>query len=219
MTKRREPRVVAELGRPETPEETAARKAQDSRNYRSRKTVNNLVYSLLATLVIVLIVVLVVPRSDTSLIKPVDYHQVAAQTQAGLDVPLADPALPAGWRANAATWHTGGNDKVPSWYIGLLTPSDQFIGLTQAMDANPTWIADQLQDQAATGTVVIDGIRWDVYRNARPAADRGNFDFALVTAAGSSTYLLVGTAGEDEFHVLAEALAEQVRDTQATDHP
>lgn len=210
MSSRKAPRVVAELGRPETPEETAARKAQDSRNYRSRKTVNNLVYSLLATLVVVLVVVLVVPRSDTSLVKPVDYHQVATQTQAGLDVPLADPVLPDAWRANAATWRTGGNGQVPSWYIGLLTPSDQFIGLTQALNANPTWLADQLQSQPASGTTVIDGVTWDVYRNARPATDRGNFDYALVTMAGTSTYLLVGTAPEGEFAVLARALSGQI---------
>lgn len=213
MASRKTPRVVAELGRPETPEETAARKARDSRNYRSRKTVNNLVYSLLVTLVVVFVVVLFVPRSDTSLVKPVDYHQIAAQTQAGLDVPLADPVLPEGWRANAATWHTGSNDRVRSWYIGLLTPSDGFIGLTQAQDANPTWLADQLQNQLASGTVVVDGVTWDVYRNARPAADRGNFDYALVTAGGSSTYLLVGTAPEDEFEVLARALSGQVQET------
>lgn len=215
MSTRKAPRVVAELGRPETPEETAARKAQDSRNYRSRKTVNNLVYSLLATLVVVLVVVLVVPRSDTSLVKPVDYHRVAAETQPGLDIQLADPDLPAGWRANSATWHSGGNDQVRSWYIGLLTPSNQFIGLTQAEGANPTWLADQLQSQLASGTTVIDGVTWDVYRNARPAADRGNFEYALVTASGASTYLLVGTASDDEFRVLAQALSAQVQDARA----
>ena len=53
----RESRVVAELGRPETAEETAARKAENSRNHRSRQTVNNLVYSLLATLGIVVVIV------------------------------------------------------------------------------------------------------------------------------------------------------------------
>jgi hypothetical protein len=47
---RPEGRVVAELGRPETPAETAARKAESSRLHRQRQTVNNLVYSLIATL-------------------------------------------------------------------------------------------------------------------------------------------------------------------------
>jgi Protein of unknown function (DUF4245) len=210
MSPAKTPRIVAELGRPETPEETAARLAENSRKYRARKTVNNLVLSLVATLGAVLALVLIVPRSDTSSLHTVDYHQVATQAQNGIDEPLVDPRLPDGWRANAAEWRTGGADKVPSWYIGLLTPRDQFIGLTQAINANPSWLADALQRQAATGTVTIDGITWDVYRNTVEDGDRGNFDYALVTASADSTYLLVGTATEPEFAELARALADQI---------
>ncbi|MGO4690906.1 DUF4245 domain-containing protein [Glaciibacter sp. 2TAF33] len=210
MSPARPPRIVAELGRPETPEETAARLAENSRKYRARKTMNNLVLSLLVTLAAVLVLVLLVPRSDTSSVSTVDYHQVAQQAQHGIDEPLADPRLPDGWRANEAEWRTGGSDQVPSWYIGLLTPRDQFIGLTQAINANPSWLADALQRQAATGTVTIDGITWDVYRNTVKEADRGNFDYALVTASADSTYLLVGTATEAEFAALAGALADQI---------
>ena len=56
------PRIVAELGRPETASETAARKAENSRLYRQRKTVNNLTLSLLVSLGMVLLIVLIVPR-------------------------------------------------------------------------------------------------------------------------------------------------------------
>jgi hypothetical protein len=209
MSAAKAPRIVAELGRPETPEETAVRLAESSRNYRARKTVNNLVLSLLVTLAAVLVLVLIVPRSDTPQERTVDYHQVARQAQNGITEPLVDPTLPSGWRSNGAEWRTGGSDQVPSWYIGLLTPRDQFIGLTQAINANPSWLADALQRQAASGTVTIDGIRWDVYRNTA-TDDRGNFDYALVTASGHSTYLLVGTATEAEFAVLAHALTAQI---------
>ena len=208
---RREPRVVAELGRPELPEETAARLAENSRGYRSRKTVNNLVLSLLATLVAVLVIVLIVPRSDKPIDRDVDYRAVAAQVQTGVDEPLVSPELPAGWRANAAKWRSGANDQMPSWYIGLLTAENEFIGLTQALDTNPTWLSTQLQDSPATETVTIAGVRWDAYLNVAPEDDRGNFDYALVTTAGRSTYLLIGTAESDEFEVLASALATDIR--------
>jgi hypothetical protein len=210
MSAAKAPRVVAELGRPETPEETATRLATSSRNYRSRKTVNNLVLSLIATLVAVFVVVLMVPRSDTPIERPVDYHQVVSQAQIGSTEPLVDPALPAGWRANAAEWRSGAGDAVPSLYIGLLTPGEQFIGLTQGIGANDTWLAGQLHHQAASDTVNIDGVTWDVYRNTAALADRGNFDYALVSTAGRSTYLLVGTAQEPEFRALAGALATQI---------
>ena len=206
----RPPRVVAELGRPETAEERATRLATNSRNYRSRKTINNLVYSLLATVGAVIVLVLIVPRSDTPLDRAVDYSSVAEQVQRGVDEPLVAPELPAGWSANAAEWRSGGSDGVSSWYIGLITPQNEFIGLTQAVDANPTWIAEQLEKVAADDTITIDGVQWDVYRNPAPAEDRGNFESALVTEAGDSTYLLIGTAADDELAVLAGALSAQI---------
>ena len=92
-------------------------------------------------------------------------------------------------------------------YIGLLTPGNEFIGLTQGIDANPSWVSERLQGAPASDTVTIDGVRWDVYRNTAPEDDRGNFDYALVTTAGASTYLLVGTAAEAEFDELAGELA------------
>ena len=207
----RGPRVVAELGRPETAEENAARLAENSRSYRSRKTVNNLVLSLLATLVTVLVIVLIVPRSDKPIDRDVDYRAVAAQVQTSVDEPLASPELPAGWRANAAKWRSGVNDLVSSWYIGLLTAGNEYIGLTQALDTNPTWLSTQLQDSPATETITIAGVRWDAYLNTAPEDDRGNFDYALITTAGRSTYLLIGTAESDEFEVLASALATDIR--------
>lgn len=206
----RPPRVVAELGRPETADERATRLATNSRNYRSRKTINNLVFSLLATLGAAIVLVLLVPRSDTPLTRLVDFNAVAEQAQPGIDVPLAAPILPDGWGANVAEWRAGGGDGVSSWYIGLLTPEDEFIGLTQAVDANPTWISEQLDDVTAADTITIEGVEWDVYRNPAPADERGNFDAALVTEAGDSSYLLIGTAPDEEFAVLAGALAEQI---------
>ena len=56
--------IVAELGRPETPEETANRKAERSRLHRSNQTALNLVAALIVCLVVVLLIVLVVVRPD-----------------------------------------------------------------------------------------------------------------------------------------------------------
>jgi hypothetical protein len=209
-TAKRPPRVVAELGRPETAQETADRLATNSRNYRSRKTVNNLVLSLLATLGAVFVLVLLVPRSDGPVDRTVDFAAVASQVQVGIDEPLVVPELPDGWRANAAQWRLGGTDKIPSWYIGLLTPRNEFIGLTQALGANPTWIGQQLNDAPASQTLTLEGVTWDVYRNPAAEKDRGNFEYALVTSAGTSSYLLVGTADEEEFAALATAIAPQI---------
>ena len=204
------PRIVAELGRPETAQETADRLAENSRKYRSHKTVNNLVLSLLVTVGAVLVLVLLVPRSDNPITRNVDYASIAKQLEPVVDHPLASPQLPEGWNANNAEWRAGANDQVPSWYIGLITLDNQYIGFSQAFDANPTWLAQQLPDSPVVDTVSIAGVTWDVHRNSAPVADRGNFDYALVTTAGASTYLLVGTAQTDDFETIATALAANV---------
>jgi hypothetical protein len=46
------PRIVAELGRAETPDETAARKAESSRVYRASQNTRNLVAALIVTIAV-----------------------------------------------------------------------------------------------------------------------------------------------------------------------
>jgi hypothetical protein len=204
---RRQPRVVAELGRPETPEETAERKAENSRNYRKRKTVNNLAYSVLVCVGLVLIIALAVPRADTSLVAEVDYGAVAAEAQASSEHTLANPDLPGSWSANRAEADKAGG--VSSWNLGLLTPENEFIGVTQGFDANETWLAQQLRQSAASSTITVDGVEWTVYDN-RSRDDVGNVEYALTTEAGASTFILFGTADDEEFLTVASAIAGQV---------
>lgn len=208
MTKApRAPRVVAELGRPETPQESAERKAENSRKYRARKTLNNLVLSLLVTVAAVLMIVLLVPRNDHPIDRDVDFTTIASQLQPAVDEPLVVPVLPEGWSANSAEWRSGITDAVPSWYIGLITANSQYIGFSQAINANPTWLAQQVRSEVPVDSVTIDGVTWDVYRNSAPQADRGNFDEALVTTAGASTYALIGTAPHNDFETIARQMA------------
>ena len=208
MSRSRPPRVVAELGRPETPAETAARKAENSRKYRGAKTVNNLVYSLLVTVALVVIIVLAVPRSDESMLESVDYSAVAATAQESYDQPLANPDLPGSWSSNRAD--VSKIDGVQSWNIGLITPSDQFIGITQGIDANETWTAQQLKKSLASSTLTIDGIEWTVYDNRGDTDGHGNVHYALTTVAGNSTFLLFGTANDAEFQTIAESISDDV---------
>lgn len=204
----RPPRVVAELGRPETPAETAARKAEASRRRRANQTAVNLGLSLAASLVIVLVLVLVVARDDTSQLRTVDPQAVAAQAQGTVDVPLIAPDLPEGWTANAAEVRRGGADGVTSWYVGYLTPGGEFIGVDQGVDANPTWTSQTVEDARVTSTRDLGGLTWDVY-DRRDRRDPGNVAYALATTEGRSTYVLYGTADDAEFTELAEAVAAE----------
>ena len=206
------PAVVAELGRPETPEETAARKAQNSANHRSRQTVNNLVYSLIATVALVAVIIIAVPRGNpTSSTPPVDYATIAQEAQGTQPDRLLVPKLPSGWKANSAELRTKTADGVDAWYIGLLTPKGQYIGITQGFEANDSWVADQVNRSRIGGTREIDAVRWDVYDNRKSGADAGNVVYALTTKAGKSSVIVFGTADDDEFRAVASALAGQLR--------
>lgn len=197
-----EPRVVAELGRPETPDETAARKAANSRNYRESKTTRNLIVALVSSLGLVLLVALVVPRPDQAPRPPVDYAAIAAEATAS--APLAVPELPDGWKANKALLSIG-NDDVESWNIGFVTPDNQFAAMTQGIDANQSWVAAQLGDIEKTGTTTINGVEWTLYDN-RDDDDPGNFAYAMTAEFDGSNYVLNGTAFEAEFTELAKAV-------------
>ena len=210
MAQERPPRVVAELGRPETPEETAARKAENSRNYRQRQTVQNLVFALGASLLVVLVIVLLVPRSDAPIERDVDVAAVAEEAEAVGDDPLAVPELPDGWRANAAELRTSTVDQVTAWYAGYLTPSNEYIGMYQGLDANPTWIAELLARTLASGTTTIDGVEWTVYDNRDTDNDVGNARYGLVTEAGDSTFVVLGTGTPEEFETMATALVPAI---------
>ena len=206
----RAPRVVAELGRPETPEETAARQAENSRKHRQRQTVKNLVLALGASLLVVLVIVLLVPRSDTPIERDIDVADVAAQAQAASDDPLAVPELPEEWRANAAELRRSDVDEVTAWYAGYLTPSDEYVGMYQGLDANPTWVAELLARTLATGTTTIDGVEWTVYDNRDSTDDVGNARYGLATEAGGTTFVLLGTATPEEFETLATELVPTI---------
>jgi hypothetical protein len=204
------PRVVAELGRPETPQETAARKAENSLKHRQRQTLLNLVLALGASLLVVLVIVLIVPRSDAPMEPDIDVAPIAEQAQIASDDPLAVPELPEGWRANAAELRTSTVDGVTAWYVGYLTPSDEYIGMYQGLEANPTWVAGLLERTLASGTTTIDGVEWTVYDNRDSGDDVGNARYGLTTEAGGSTFVLLGTATPEEFLTLATALVPTI---------
>lgn len=210
MARQRPPRVVAELGRPETPEETAARRAENSTKHRQRQTVLNLVLALGASLLLVLVIVLLVPRSDAPMERDIDVAPVAEQAQVASDDELAVPDLPDGWRANAAELRTSNVDDVTAWYVGYLTPSNEYIGMYQGLDANPTWVAGLLARTLASGTATIDGVEWTVYDNRDSGDDVGNARYGLTTEAGDSTFVLLGTGTPEEFETLATALVPTI---------
>jgi len=203
------PRIVAELGRPETPEETAARKAENSRKHRANQTPINLLLSLAASLGIVLFLILVVVRPDQAPPAPVDYAAIAQRAQPGTGDQLVAPVLPPGWTANRAQLERSPDESL-TWYIGLLIPDSGFIALEQGIGTTAAWLPGYLGSRAQPNdSVQIEGVTWQAY-DRRASGDVGNYAYSLYAEVGDSKYLLHGSASDDEFRILASALAAEL---------
>jgi hypothetical protein len=206
----RPPRVVAELGRPETPEETAERKARDSKLYRQRKTLNNLVLSLLVSLAMVVVIVLAVPRGNYEQDRSVDVATLAEQAQPTAVMPLAVPALGSNWRATQAEVRESPAEQVTFWYVGYIAPDEQFAAFKEAVGANPTWVATQLDNVSATGTETRSGVTWTVYDHGDRSADTTNVRFGYTTEVGEVTYVVYGTTSQANMQQLVDAITAQI---------
>ena len=109
--------------------------------HRAKQTLRNLVLSLIACLGLVLAIVLIVPRDDSNRIQPVDYKASASQAASASGEEILAPEIPQGWWANRTNWVANPADGVAYWKVGFVGPKNQWIGMTQAFEVNPTWIA------------------------------------------------------------------------------
>ncbi len=202
------PRIVAELGRPETPDETAARKAESSRVYRSSQTARNLVAALLITLAVVAVIVFAVPRGTPAPPPRIDVAAVAASVGAGMQRTAITPHVPPEWIVNRAAVEGNGT---AAWTI-VYVPDAQsgFLRVAQGFDADPAWPTRVLGGAAVDGTVAVAGIVWQTYRISDPAR-AGNVSAAMSTQAGPDTILIYGSTADAAMQTAAAGVADQVR--------
>jgi len=202
----RGPRVVAELGRPETPDETAARKAESSRIYRSSQTFRNLIAALLATLGVVIVIIFAVPRGNPAPAPAVDVAEIADGFADAYGRPVISPDVPENWRVNQAQLE---GNSVPAFTIVYVPDAESYINIAQAFDADAGWVARTLNGAAPTGTETIDGIEWQRYEIS-DARSAGGVSYALATAAGPDQILVYGTATPDTAAQLATTVTDTV---------
>ncbi|SDQ05942.1 DUF4245 family protein [Microbacterium sp. cf332] len=204
-------RVVAELGRPETADETAARKAASSRVYRSSQTARNLIAALIVTVAVVAVIVLAVPRGSVPDRPGIDVAAVAADVGAAIDRTLVAPEVPDSWRVNKAEL---AGDDVQTWEI-VYAPESGYVNVQQAFDADSGWASRQISGSRATATERIDGVDWQVFEIPDPAR-AGNISYALSTTAGADTILVYGGGAVDgeTVRTAARALTTQIVELQ-----
>lgn len=206
----RQPNVVAGLGRPETAQETADRKAEASRVYRSSQTFRNLIAALLVTIAVVVIVVLAVPRGQAPQRPPIDVAKIAADVETSMQRPAIVPELDDAWRVNAAELQ-GGSPTV--WNITLAPSAEDergFVRVAQAFAADVSWAPQALDGMAPTGTTMIQGQKWDEF----DIGSRGtaNVTYALGIQAGTDYVLLYGSRSAESTAEVAASLSTQIND-------
>ena len=187
-----------------------------ARARRARQTVNNLIYSLLATGALVLIMVLITPRPTENLVKPVDYQSVASQVAETSGYPVLAPGLMGhGWYSNSARWNSKTADGVDNWYVGFVGPNNQYLGITQGYATNPTWVVLQLKGDLPSGATTIGGLHWTIWQSTEKNNPPKTRDYALVTdlKSGDRTdqVLIYGTAGKAEFKKFATLVSQRLK--------
>ena len=219
----KQPNVVAELGRPETATETAARKAKDSRLYRERKTVNNLVFSLLVSVGLVFVIFLMVPRGTGDFDKQsVDVAELARQASQGTAQVLAVPEVPEGWLAKRAVLRQ--EAEFSYWQIHYTTADGAYASVVQAFSEDGTpvtdlvtgnqWLVGQTETLEPTGSEELAGVSWTVYDYPDRSIDSSNIRFALTgnleTAHGTDTLIVSGTDVAGTIRVLATQVVDSL---------
>lgn len=202
--------IVAELGRPETPEETAARKAEFSKSYRASQNFRNLIAALLITLAVVAVVIFAVPRGERASEPTIDVPAIAQDVESSMGSPAIVPDLDDFWRVNAAKLQ-GGATVV--WNITVAPAAEDergFIRIAQAFDDDSSWAPQMLSGTAAVDTTRIGGLEWDVYALRGDSED--NVSYAIGTQAGSDYILLYGSRSADSTAELAESLIPQIEE-------
>jgi len=207
----KQPRIVAELGRPETPEEAAERKAAHSAAYRSSQNVRNLIAALIVTLGVVLVVIFAVPRGTPPPQDDIDVAAVAERISENEGRALVVPRVPDEWRVNLAQVD---GDTTRAWTIVYVPGEEQgFVRVAQGFDADPAWTTRVLRGADADETVTLDGVEWTRYDIPDPDA-AGNVTSALSAQAGTDVVLVYGNAPEADIERTAESVSWQVHELQ-----
>lgn len=205
----KQPPIVAELGRPETAQEAASRKAASSAAYRSSQTFRGLIAALIATVGVVLLIVLIVPRGDVTDVPGVDLAAAAKNAQTTMDRPVLVPVLPSDWRVNKAVLIDG---KPAVWDITAAPEAADARGyahIAQAFDADASWALTPLRGTAPKGTVSIGGRTWDQY-DLPSSGQSGNITDALGAQVGHDYILVYGALGRAQTAELVAKISPQI---------
>jgi hypothetical protein len=151
------------------------------------------------------------PADREGAVQEVDIETILKTDAQGLSVPVRLPALPDNWVPNSGRRVTV--DRQPSSVAGWVIDGKEFISLTQtdaatdravdAMDEKDDGIREETGEHVTPATASSTGkdVTWQIWTgdDARPL---------WVADTGDARLLLTGTAGDDQFATLADAVVK-----------
>lgn len=118
----------------------------------------------------------------------VDYRQITGEAREVVDYEVLAPAdVPKGWRSNGARLERG---ETMAWHLGMLTDSDDYIGIEQSGESVRSMVEQYSQDTHPDGTTKLAGERWKVRT--------GGEETTFVRREGGITTLVTGDAPRDQ---------------------
>jgi hypothetical protein len=171
---------------------------------RGRQTAFDMVRSLGLVLLFVAVLLAVTWRAKPDPVRVVDYKAATASARLQIDWPVLSPTgLPDAWRATSARIDLGADDAI-EWYVGMVTPSDQFASVAQSDVKGGTalrkYIADRTEGAVESGTSTVAGTSW------RRFVSDDQTTRSLVRSDKGVTIVVTGTTGWDELSTFVGSL-------------
>jgi hypothetical protein len=179
--------------------------AQERRNRSNLYTLSG---ALLASFAVVLVIVILAIRPDPMTRAEVDWSDVHAS--APNPQTLVNPQFTetdGDWWSNRAEYIGGDNVE---WYIGLVSPSGEFVSIEQFAGTVPPELLDVLDD-AEPVTMTIAGYSASVVDRST-LKEPGNYELVYQFPLASGGSLIVsGTADETEMELVAQRAIESLK--------
>jgi Protein of unknown function (DUF4245) len=151
------------------------------------------------------------------------YDAVAAlrADAATLGFPIRLPQLPAGWRPNSGSRggiengrtdpSTGQRLNATTSTVGYITPTGEFLSLTQSNADEDRLVGSIHRAAIPTGAVDVAGTNWVLYQGTGQGADSEPVWTTALTSPGGHTQIAITGAGStDQFRTLATATQSQL---------
>ncbi|NLG20241.1 MAG: DUF4245 domain-containing protein [Actinomycetales bacterium] len=143
------------MSSPTQTQPTSPQQGSKAANRLRSYSVKNMIYSLLAVFALAFAWWALMPNPDRLERRPVEVAPVAAYAASESDGPVWTPeSLGEGWTANFATFETYAG--ALSWRVGLVTPGEEYVEISQAADATDAWVSAltaKAGDEAGTRTI------------------------------------------------------------------